>query len=48
MGGLKASQEPDITAEAGTPEDGIRGQQKIFEIARSEPSRRGHAPVRSS
>lgn len=42
--GSRLLKEPDITAEAGTPEDGIRGQQKIFEIARSEPSRRGARP----
>jgi hypothetical protein len=39
--GSRLLKEPDITATAGTSEDGIRGQQKIFEIARGEPSGRG-------
>jgi len=33
-----------VTAAAGTSEDGIRAQQKIFEIARGEPPRRGGRP----
>jgi hypothetical protein len=37
-------QEPDITAAVGTSEDGIRGQQKIFDIARGESGRRGGRP----
>jgi len=37
-------QEPDVVAALGSPEDGVRGQQKIFEVVRSEPSRRGGRP----
>jgi hypothetical protein len=39
--GSRIFQEPDVPAAAGVPEDGIRAQRKIFEIARGEPSRRG-------
>jgi|SoiMethySBSTD1v2_1073268.scaffolds.fasta_scaffold45133_5 hypothetical protein len=34
-------QEPDVPAAMGSPDDGVRGQQKIFEILRAEPARRG-------
>ena len=42
--GSRLLQEPDIAAASGSPEDGTRGQQKIFEIMRGEPSRRGGRP----
>jgi len=42
--GSRLLREPDVTAAAGTSEDGIRAQQKIFEIARGEPPRRGGRP----
>jgi hypothetical protein len=42
--GSRLLREPDVTAAAGTSEDGIRAQQKIFEIARGEPPRRGARP----
>lgn len=39
--GSRLLQEPDVPAAMGTPEDGVRGQQKIFEVLRAEPARRG-------
>ena len=39
--GSRLLQEPDVPAAMGSPEDGVRGQQKIFEILRAEPARRG-------
>jgi hypothetical protein len=37
--GRRALQEPEITANLGVPDDGFRGQQKIFQIARSDSDR---------
>jgi hypothetical protein len=37
--GLRMSQEPQVIVAAGTAEDGIRGQQKIYDIARGGPGR---------
>jgi hypothetical protein len=37
--GRRLLQEPEISANLGTAEDGLRGQQKIFEIARAESDR---------
>jgi hypothetical protein len=37
--GRRLLQEPEISADPGTADDGLRGQQKIFEIARSESDR---------
>jgi hypothetical protein len=39
--GSRLLQEPDVPAAMGSPEDGVRGQQKIFDILRAEPARRG-------
>jgi hypothetical protein len=39
--GSRLLQEPDVPAAMGAPEDGVRGQQKIFEVLRAEPARRG-------
>jgi hypothetical protein len=39
--GSRLLQEPDVPAAMGSPEDGVRGQQKIFEVLRAEPARRG-------
>ena len=39
--GSRLLQEPDVPAAMGSPQDGGRGQQKIFEILRAEPARRG-------
>ena len=46
--GFRLLQEPQVTAAQGTPEDGIRAQQKIFDIARAEPARRGGRPHQTS
>jgi hypothetical protein len=37
--GLRMSQEPEVLVAGGTAEDGVRGQQKIYEIATSGPGR---------
>jgi hypothetical protein len=37
--GRRAIQEPEISANTGTTDDGLRGQQKIFQIARSDSDR---------
>jgi hypothetical protein len=37
--GHRALQDPEISANPGTADDGLRGQQKIFQIARSESDR---------
>jgi hypothetical protein len=37
--GRRALQEPEISANLGTADDGLKGQQKIFQIARSEADR---------
>ena len=43
--GSRLLQEPEVPAAAGSPEDGIRGQQKIFDLARGGPGRgRGGQP----
>jgi hypothetical protein len=42
--GRRALQDPEISANPGSPDDGLRGQQKIFEIARSESDRRRARP----
>jgi len=39
--GQRLVQEPDIPAAVGSPEDDIRGQQKIFDIVRGDPFRSG-------
>src|SRR5262245_44955490 len=39
--GSRLLEEPDVPAAMGAPEDGVRGQQKIFEVLRAEPGRRG-------
>ena len=42
--GSRLTQEPDVVAAQGSPEDGQRAQQKIFELIRGEDSRpRGRA-----
>src|SRR5262245_37674780 len=42
--GSRLLQEPDVPAAMGSPEDGVRGQQKLFDILRAEPGRRGGRP----
>ena len=37
--GSRLTQEPDVVAAQGSPEDGLRAQQKIFELIRGEDSR---------
>jgi hypothetical protein len=37
--GSRLTQEPDVVAVQGSPEDGLRAQQKIFELIRGEDSR---------
>jgi hypothetical protein len=37
--GAKLLQEPDVPAATGTPEDGTRGQQKLFDLARAGAAR---------
>ena len=39
--GSRFLQEPDVPAALGSPEDGVRGQQKLFDVLRAEPARRG-------
>ena len=39
--GSRLLKEPDVPAAMGLPEDGARAQQKIFEVLRAEPVRRG-------
>lgn len=39
--GSRLLQEPTVPAAMGSPDDGARGQQKIFEVLRAEPARRG-------
>lgn len=42
--GSRLVQEPDVTAASGSSEDGIRGQQKIFDIARGGAGRARGGP----
>src|SRR5262245_11888334 len=42
--GWRLLQEPDLTAALGSSEDGARGQQKIFDIARGGAGRARGAP----
>jgi hypothetical protein len=42
--GRRSLQEPEITANLGVPDDGLKGQQKMFEIARSGSDRRRGLP----
>ena len=37
--GSRLTQEPEVVAAQGSPEDGLRAQQKIFELIRGEDSR---------
>lgn len=41
--GLRMSQEPEVLVASGTAEDGVRGQQKIYEIASGSGRTRGRA-----
>src|SRR5512138_3825375 len=42
--GSRLVQEPEVPAVVGSPEDGIRGQQKIFDLARGGAGRTRGAP----
>jgi hypothetical protein len=42
--GSRLAQEPDVVAAQGSPEDGLRAQQKIFELIRGEDSRARSRP----
>lgn len=42
--GSRLVQEPEVPAAAGSPEDGIRGQQKIFDLARGGAGRGRDGP----
>jgi hypothetical protein len=44
--GSRLTQEPDVVAVQGSPEDGLRAQQKVFELIRGEDSRSRGRPHR--